>query len=117
MTHCDHGNEKGKCRECIIETKNSAISRLVNSTLNLLRHSRECANDHEHSPNYQKCVDEVNKALDDTPNQSRDLLKKEWFETAFGFHGCLSGDCPHKYQEECDKDLADMVRNLNKEWG
>lgn len=31
---------------------------------------------------------------------------------ALAAHGCLTGDCPHEKQSECDKALADEVREL-----
>jgi hypothetical protein len=35
-----------------------------------------------------------------------DLLDElEW-------HGCLTGDCPHNFQGQCDKSLADAVREV-----
>lgn len=40
-----------------------------------------------------------------------DVIRKTVVE-AMGWNGCLTGDCPHATQAECDKHIADEVRAL-----
>lgn len=40
-----------------------------------------------------------------------DEIRKAIVET-MGWNGCLTGDCPHATQAECDKHIADEVRAL-----
>lgn len=45
----------------------------------------------------------VRAILEGRKTQTRRVLKDEWF------HGCLTGDCPHIHQRECDACLAEYA--------
>ena len=48
---------------------------------------------------------------DETPPEPRQTLVKEIEE--LGYNGCLTGDCPHDTQAECDAALAAAIAEIS----
>ena len=54
--------------------------------------------------------DELRRILATPPAAAQDTGDRPFRE-----HGCMTGDCPHSDQRECDKALADEYRHIAKE--